>query len=1823
MLINCCNTSNFCKIFIHAGVWGSSWYVSVHSTDADYCGHSVKFPCSDLHHVISHLTEGDTVYIDSTDTIEEPIELCVEHYINKSFTINGINGRPAIQCTNPDMDEIILWLDSTRMKGEHGVIVRLENLYFKHGYIVSMNVNVYIVDCVFGQSTIIAKPPQIGEAQHSVYNSNITFTQCLFINVQVFNVSMLSPKIALEWYDLTYSPYDLYIPCAYMVINITKSFVIDRKLHIIPGTLGGTVNIIDVEFTNSGMTDKIGGISIFNQNVENDSVELPTESSLMNESVELSTESTLMNELVELSIESISMNESKELATGSTLMNESSAESNVRYVNLSTILINESAKSSTNSTLKSESCINCTTELTSQNEPVEFHTIPIFTINIIKCTFTDHSIRDTATSLLMHHLDKDDAVININTFSIIQLFINNSIFSNNNRAIAIYKMEGEIIITMCTFTNHTHIFDGGVIYARSQGALKITLQNDTFTSNVVRMSNMSNTFQERSWYMCHDELCTQIDIWEEYGAANIRETIANANNETISTKSSKYLFTGKGGAIYYETIKTETHKDDSLVHDGLMVDGCTFGKNMAVLGSSLYLQNATAKLSNSYFQNNLAYDGGAFYFNESYINIMRCEFSNNSATRNGGAMFYNKCSTNITYSKLINNSAVLGGGIMITHSSLNVYSCGINLNNATNIGAGVFASNSSIHLQSFGKDHDNSADWLSYLSKIMDDSVVSAIISNAQSGYCLFLNNSAEFGAAIAILRGSFLTMSMCQLSFNKNSTIYVEASQFEIITSMMTYNYDTNQELRKGHGVCLNLAMGSNGSLILSVIRNNQAVKAGAIGLFDQSKIIINTCDISYTNVTQLCGAVQSIQSYVFITNSVISHNYCAGNGSALFSYGGPVKHQYSHVTITNSRMQDNKANQAGGAIFAYISNVLISQSNISRNFAKVDGGGLYSENSKLVILHSNISGNTAARTGGAACLTYTNLFILHSTISGNFAKYHAGGLYSQYGTIHVSNSSLTNNRIGTPLNGSPFAGAIFILDNEANAKIEWTQFKFNSATHYAGAVFVYRSTIIISNCWFIQNEAVVYGGGGMYVLEGQVLIMDSQFVSNIAGSDGGAILIRESHASILKCNFLCNHAIRDGGVFELDRGTALMNDIFMKNNTVYTNSLLSVKGDANMTLSNIWIESDPTDDYINSNMYIYSQGIISYNNITMLFPDRSSKHPLPVISHVKPGKMYVNDMTIQCPQRFQVITTNESEKNIFNSFIIQCDTFCENGYLAYNESYMHVYSVEDSYSNQTLIVSDIIQLCHPCPYGGICVNEMVIIAKPDFWGIVQDSLLEFYPCLSSHCVTCEHHNCTPDTFNQCAPNREGLICTQCSVNYTEALFSSLCVSNELCKDNWILTVAIIAGTVYAIFLIFQNDFTNFFTSNPFSNVYKEQKYDERPQYIQEEGTQEKEKIAISDKTEFLITLFYYFQDSALFYVGIPYINEESPIISSAKSIIAGLFEFRLDLFHLASDVCIFAGMNQVQKLMLKTLLLPLIWCIILSVYAASKTFRKSTTAPKISKKAAGALMLSVLFTFSKLASVSLSLLECIHIKDSSVLLLQATVTCYTTLQKLLFVFVTLSIIPFGLYQAVIPKMLFTGNVALPLFFLGCLFPLPVMLILLLKQLFPPSSTPKDMSADSQKVYALLQEPYREIKVFGFDICWGGIILFRRTLLIVIYTYIQYSLLRIIFMLGLSVISLMLHITVWPYADKRSNIAETISGFAIISIAVINVARAIIDSEQETPKAPTQSMLIFLDYVDQVLQLWLPLVGMGILLMVLIGKIGILIIKKLRHKKN
>jgi predicted outer membrane repeat protein len=189
-------------------------------------------------------------------------------------------------------------------------------------------------------------------------------------------------------------------------------------------------------------------------------------------------------------------------------------------------------------------------------------------------------------------------------------------------------------------------------------------------------------------------------------------------------------------------------------------------------------------------------------------------------------------------------------------------------------------------------------------------------------------------------------------------------------------------------------------------------------------------------------------------------------------------------------------------------------------------DGGAVLVDGGALTVLDSTFSDNQSEWNGGAIAARTGALTVTDSTFIDNTASWYGGALYSE-DVITVTGSTFTGNR-------AEDGGA---MEADGGGWIERCTFSGNRSTNGmgGGALFVYTSTLLVSNSTFADNRATE-GSGGAINNGGELRILNSTFYSNTATSNtsnwvgwGGAV-VNYGTLTVTHGTFVSNTATYSG---------------------------------------------------------------------------------------------------------------------------------------------------------------------------------------------------------------------------------------------------------------------------------------------------------------------------------------------------------------------------------------------------------------------------------------------------------------------------------------------------------------------------------------------------------------------------------------------------------------------------------------------------------------------------------------------------------------------
>ena len=371
-----------------------------------------------------------------------------------------------------------------------------------------------------------------------------------------------------------------------------------------------------------------------------------------------------------------------------------------------------------------------------------------------------------------------------------------------------------------------------------------------------------------------------------------------------------------------------------------------------------------------------------------------------------------------------------------------------------------------------------------------------------------------------------------------------------------------------------------------------------------------------------------------------------------------------------------------------------------------------------------------------------------------------------------------------------------------------------------------------------------------------------------------------------------------------------------------------------------------------------------------------------------------------------------------------------------------------------------------------------------------------------------------------------------------------------------------------------------------------------------------------------FLIILFYYFQDAQLLHIKTVFASTENKSRSMLKEILGGLFKFRVELFQFMDKLCFLEGIAPSTKLLVKVLLVPYVlfqFIVVWVIYNWVTKIRgknRDDDSQKFSSRLATGFVLALLFTYQKLATTSFTLLNCVPVGGNHVLFIEGQIICYEAWQYGVMAYAGVCIVPFCLVLLIGPGLLKDGLISLPHFFCACLLPLPILLYWVTLRLRLRGQRPanqSELSSECQAVINILQGPFKdaETKLFG-PTCGQGVLIGRRLILVLLFTFVNDTLIRMLCMMLVCFIILLHHVHVLPYKDTRGNIAGSASAAALVIVGGINLVRAGFEAAEYVPQGPNSMLMQVFEHVENTLMLWLPACVMALVLLLLFLKLTV-----------
>lgn len=286
-----------------------------------------------------------------------------------------------------------------------------------------------------------------------------------------------------------------------------------------------------------------------------------------------------------------------------------------------------------------------------------------------------------------------------------------------------------------------------------------------------------------------------------------------------------------------------------------------------------------------------------------------------------------------------------------------------------------------------------------------------------------------------------------------------------------------------------------------------------------------------------------QVFGNVILTLDNLIVTNGMGVDGGGIANYGG-------NLIVLNSEVRGNTATNNGGGIYlGSAGTVTLISGKVSQNTAVFGGGGIYNMSGSLVQDGGSIENNGAATGGGV----YVNLpdasYILNDGFvqqnEGTAPETGGGGVYVAQGTATMNGGEILGN-IGIrgggieSANGKIFLNGGLIQGNQAQ---------------YGGGVYLSFPDAVLTQSGgeisFNTSSATDFGGGGVYLFQGSMVLTGGLISQNTAVADGGGINIRFGTLTITGGTIVNNQASKQGGGLFADQSTLLITNLQLGNNT------------------------------------------------------------------------------------------------------------------------------------------------------------------------------------------------------------------------------------------------------------------------------------------------------------------------------------------------------------------------------------------------------------------------------------------------------------------------------------------------------------------------------------------------------------------------------------------------------------------------------------------------------------------------------------------------
>ncbi len=573
-----------------------------------------------------------------------------------------------------------------------------------------------------------------------------------------------------------------------------------------------------------------------------------------------------------------------------------------------------------------------------------------------------------------------------------------------------------------------------------------------------------------------------------------------------------------------ETITMETGKELTVNSDVMIINNTNASIIIDAVNESRIFnvaKGATVGITNVILTNGYSKSEGGAIYSKGALTLNKVVISDSFAETYGGGLYQYAGSATLVDCQVNNNEASIGAGVVYVNAYGTLIDTVIEGNVASNQGGGLY--------QDRGKV-----------------TVTGGTIKG----------NEATSGAGFAQAVNSSTTFTGTEFTNNKASAQGGAIYSSSLLTLVDVDINNCSATLQGGGVYHKDVTLGVNCSIIISesIFTDNEADNGAGVFLLGAIKATITNTDFDGNIAVTNGGALYQDGGKLIVSGGLIENNEAKSGAGFYQNVGGTAD-------FTGTVFDFNVASLTGGGIYSKatltLDNVVISNSS-----AVSYGGGLYQYAGSATLVDCLISGNKAYYGAG---ITFENAYgtLTDTIIEGNIAS-TGGGVFQNRGKVTVNGGVFEGNEAKI--------GAGFVQAVNSSTTFTGTEFTNNNASSQGGAI--YSSSLLTLVDVDINNCSATLQGGGVYhrdVTLGAncfIIINDSTFADNKAGSGAGLFLLNALGATITNTAFDGNIADTDGGALYQDGGKLVVSGGRIENSKaelafgggIYSNSNLSL---------------------------------------------------------------------------------------------------------------------------------------------------------------------------------------------------------------------------------------------------------------------------------------------------------------------------------------------------------------------------------------------------------------------------------------------------------------------------------------------------------------------------------------------------------------------------------------------------------------------------------------------------------------------------------------